>query len=154
MKRKLPWMLFSIFILTACAANTDQAAENETPKVVEVDIQLPDSLTLNQENIFRAEVTQGNEAVEDADEVVFEIWKADEKEKVEKIEAVHEKNGIYSAAKSFIEDGVYFIQTHVTARDMHVMPKQQFVIGEVSEEEIKAAEEAAEQEKGNTGQHH
>ncbi|WP_191566161.1 hypothetical protein [Metabacillus idriensis] len=47
MKRKLPWMLFSIFILTACAANTDQAAENETPKVVEVDIQLPDSLTLN-----------------------------------------------------------------------------------------------------------
>lgn len=94
--------------------------------------------------------------MEDADEVTFEIWKANEKEKAFLIDAPHDKNGIYKAGTSFITDGVYFIQTHVTARDMHVMPKQQFTVGNVTEDELKSAEEADVKEKsaGMSGKHH
>ncbi|WP_156509930.1 hypothetical protein [Rossellomorea aquimaris] len=53
-------------------------------------------------------------------------------------------NGIYTIKKTFKEEGIYYVQTHVTARDMHVMPKKQFVVGEVSAEEMKADESEGE----------
>lgn len=146
------WVIILLILcLTGCAAN-----EKETPEIVEADIQLPETLTSNQEITFKVKLTQGNDSVEDADDVMFEIWKANEKEKAVLIEAPHDKNGIYKARSSFKADGVYFIQTHVTARDMHVMPKQQFVVGNVTEDELKAAEEAVEKEKSAeiSGKHH
>ncbi|USK34563.1 FixH family protein [Bacillus sp. F19] len=158
MKRKIPYflMLILILFLTGCAANTDQFIEKETPKIVEVDIQLPETITSNHDNTFKAVITQSSIPVEDADEVMFEIWKANEKEKAVMIEASYDKNGIYKAKSSFEDDGVYFIQTHVTARDMHVMPKQQFAVGNVTEEELKTVQEASTQEKSNgtSGKHH
>lgn len=145
------WMIILIFCLTGCAANGQ-----ETPEIVKADIKLPETLASNQEIIFKVKLTQGNDSVEDADEVTFEIWKANEKEKAVLIEASHDKNGIYKARSSLEAEGVYFIQTHVTARDMHVMPKQQFAVGNVTEDELKAAEEAGEKEKSAdmSGKHH
>ncbi|MDR0136212.1 FixH family protein [Metabacillus idriensis] len=145
------WIIILIFFLTGCTAN-----EKKTPEIVEADIQLPETLASNQEIDLKVKLTQGNDSVEDADEVTFEIWKANEKEKAVFINARHDKNGIYSAQSSFKTDGVYFIQTHVTARDMHVMPKLQVAVGNVTEEELKAAKEAGEKEKSAeiTGKHH
>ncbi|MCA1056453.1 FixH family protein [Rossellomorea aquimaris] len=80
-------------------------------------------------------VSQGDESVEDADEVKYEVWKNGHKEDSEMIEAKHDKGGVYKAETTFEEDGLYTVQVHVTARDMHTMPKKDITIGEVQEGE-------------------
>ena len=72
---------------------------------------------------------QGNEPVHDAQEVQFEVWKENQKKMSEKIAAKLEKDGIYTAKKQFQEDGIYYVQAHVTARGMHVMPVKKLVVG-------------------------
>ena len=75
----------------------------------------------------------------------------------EMIKATHEKDGVYSIRKTFKEAGIYYVQTHVTARDMHVMPKKQFLVGNISKEEmekIKQMEGESDQEGESGGHHH
>lgn len=151
------FMLISLFFVTACTANTDQSKENKTPELVEVHIELPEKVTPQQESILKVHVTQGKENVDDADDIEFEIWKANDKDNSELIKAQHEKDGIYSVKKTFSDDGVYYVQTHVTARDMHVMPKKQFIVGNVSDEELKSLKEETESQghsENNEGHHH
>ncbi|MGF3102780.1 FixH family protein [Rossellomorea sp. DUT-2] len=147
-----------IEVLSACTANSNSSAsESETAKLVEVDISLPENISPNEENTLKVKVTHAGENVEDADDIQFEVWKMNDKEESEMIEATHEKNGVYSIRNTFKETGVYYIQTHVTARDMHVMPKKQFIVGDVSKEEMekmKQMEEDSHQEGESGGQHH
>ena len=77
--------------------------------------------------IIEAVVTQGKENVEDANKVEFEIRKSGQ-ETNEKIIGKHQGNGIYSINKTFQEAGDYSIIAHVTARDMHNMPKKEFTV--------------------------
>jgi len=39
------------------------------------------------------------------------------------------EDGVYTAEYTFDHDGVYYMYAHTTARGMHVMPKQQFIVG-------------------------
>jgi len=144
-----------LILATACSSNTEEKSEGnngsetvsaeEEPQVVEANIILPDTIFPKEEVTLKVEVTQGKEVVEDANEVMFEIWQ-DDKEKSEMVEAKHEGNGIYSITKLFEQDGMYYVQTHVTARDMHVMPKKQLIVGQVSDEEMKQMEEEMQEE--------
>ncbi len=94
----------------------------------------PETGQVNEPITFEAKVTQGKENVEDAKEVKFEIWRAHD-ENHEKIEIEHAENGIYRLEKTFEQEGTYYIISHVTARDMHNMPKEEFIIGTPSEPE-------------------
>ncbi|MDQ0162028.1 FixH family protein [Aeribacillus alveayuensis] len=133
-----------VFLLAAgCAADSDQTSEEkndqneasmeEQPQMLEANIIVPEAISPHEEVTMKVEVTQGDEVVDDASEVMFEIWQ-DDKENSEMIKAEHEGNGVYSITKQFEQNGIYHVQTHVTARDLHVMPTKQFVVGEVSEE--------------------
>nr|WP_279325953.1 FixH family protein [Bacillus sp. FJAT-47783] len=104
--------------------------------MLEVDLQVPANGEVDKEIKLQAEVTFGDEKVEDANEVMFEIWKDGKKDSSEMIEAKHSSNGIYEITYRFKEDGVYFIQSHVTAKDQHNMPKKQIVIGDPEKEEV------------------
>jgi hypothetical protein len=76
--------------------------------------------------------------------VKFEIWRAHD-ENHEKVEIKHAENGIYRLERTFEQEGTYYIISHVTARDMHNMPKKEFVIGTPSEpEEPKDSEDSME----------
>ncbi|MGD6792675.1 FixH family protein [Metabacillus indicus] len=119
-------MVSAVFVLIACSKG-ENAAEGSL--MVHAEISLPEKISLNTEETLSVSVTQGDQAVEDASEVQFEIWKADSKEESEMIRAEHTGDGIYEVQKSFSEEGSYFVQTHVTARDLHVMPKKEFVVG-------------------------
>jgi len=122
-----------IFFFAACNKENDQ--KNEVPDLVEVELTItPEQGEANQPVTMEAKVTQGGEAVTDADEVVFEIWRSKD-ENHEKIKVEHAENGIYRLEKSFPQNGTYYIISHVTARDMHTMPKKEFIIGEPSEPE-------------------
>ena len=63
------------------------------------------------------------------------------KDRGEMIESTNEKNGLYRAETSFDHDGVFNVQVHVTARDMHVMPKAVVTVGEGAVENAEADEE-------------
>ena len=158
MNKKLSTVAFfvTLLLLSACTANSNQS-NNETPKIVNAQIMIPGKISLNKESVLSVRVTQGSDNVDDADEVQFEIWKENNKEDSEMIEAQHEKDGIYTVKKTFKEDGIYYVQTHVTARDMHVMPKKPFIVGIATEEELKKLEKESQKQDAphdNSGSHH
>lgn len=127
MKKTLVFLgLITIFVLAAC---NNESKEPPMPVMVDVAIQLPDTIQVNEQVELKALVTQGDEKVNDADDVEFEIWKDGAPEDS------HKKNqgelqgeGIYSVQKTFSEPGTYYVISHVTARDLHVMPKKQFIV--------------------------
>lgn len=136
-KFKILSLLFlALLIVSACGNKEDQdQADTELPEFVEVKLTVtPEHGQANEPIVFEAKVTQGEENVEDADEVKFEIWRAKD-ENHEKVTVKHAEDGIYRLEKSFSQEGTYYIISHVTARDMHNMPKKEFVIGTASEPE-------------------
>ncbi|MEH7181130.1 FixH family protein [Neobacillus vireti] len=126
-----------LLVLSACnnnSKNNDNKGD-ELPEFVEVELRIsPETGQVNEPISIEAKVTQGEENVEDADKVTFEIWRSKD-EKHEKIDVSHVENGIYRLEKSFQQEGTYYIIAHVTARDMHNMPKKEFIVGTASEPE-------------------
>lgn len=137
-------LLFSLFlILPACSPN-GKVQEEKSPELLEVSIKTAEHITTNQETTIEATVTQGNEEVTAADEVKFEILKADE-EGSETIQAKHTQNGVYSIKKTFTESGRYVVIAHVTANSMHAMPKTEFSVDPgASEQQAAPAEQHTE----------
>jgi hypothetical protein len=132
----LSLLILALLVVSACGTKDNQnQAEKELPEFVEVKLTVtPEHGHANEPILFEAKVTQGEENVEDADEVKFEIWRAKD-ENHEKVKIEHAEDGIYRLEKSFAQEGTYYIISHVTARDMHNMPKKEFVIGTASETE-------------------
>jgi len=145
--------ILCLLFVSGCETTINPPDKNNSPELVEVEIIVPDKVTLNQELIFKAKVTQGKQVVADADGVKFEIWKANSNEESEMLNSNNDGNGIYSVKKTFKKDGVYFVQTHVTARGMHVMPKKLLIVGNVSKEELNALKDHNKTSQGN-GHHH
>ncbi|MDG5472173.1 FixH family protein [Jeotgalibacillus sp. ET6] len=148
------WMIGTIacagLILTACGEESEpQSQESEAPQVVEAEIVIPEDIQVQEASKLQVEISQGGEAVEDANEVMFEIWNDVKGEESEQHEAEHIGEGVYEIDYTFEEDSIYSLQTHITARDMHVMPKKQFTVGEVTEEQMQTAEENAESQKSS-----
>jgi hypothetical protein len=118
--------------MTSC--NQQKEKKGVLQEMVDVELTInPSTGEVNEPISFEAKVTQGNEKVNDA-EVIFEVWRAKD-EKHEKVEINKVENGVYRLEKSFQQEGTYYIISHVTARDMHNMPKKEFIIGSPSEPE-------------------
>jgi hypothetical protein len=105
----------------------------ELPELIEVTVETtPTTLTVKEVIRIEAKVTQGEEVVKDADEMKFEIWKDGQTDdQHEKISGKLDKEkGVYYIEKAFDEPGHYHVIAHVTARDMHNMPKVQLEVSE------------------------
>lgn len=118
--------LVTLFLIIGCS--NEQAVRNdaEISELIEVSVEINSStIKKDEEIIIIAKVTQGKEVVKDATEVKFEIWKDGETDvEHEKVEGELDQNeGVYFINKTFHEPGLYYIITHVTARNMHSMPK-------------------------------
>ena len=135
MQKKLLMLAAFLLLLLISAC---QAAEDENvfePVYLDVEITIdPEKGETGEKIIFEALVTYGGEPVEDAYEVSFEIWRAHDEEH-ENIVVPHAESGIYRLEKEFSEEGTYYVIAHVTAKDMHYMPRKEFVIGKESEPE-------------------
>ncbi|MEH7128259.1 FixH family protein [Neobacillus drentensis] len=124
--------ILCLSIVISCSNKKEQA--DDLPQMVDVVLSVkPDPGKINEPITFEAKVTQGKDKVADA-EVIFEFWRSKD-DKHEKVEIKHTENGIYRLEKSFSQEGTYYIISHVTARDMHNMPKKEFTIGTPSEPE-------------------
>lgn len=159
-KSYLIGVILLLAMLSACGnqAPAEQSAndgnmEEMLLQPVEVEIlSSGEEFNPGEEGTLKVKVTQGSQPVTDADEVLLEIWQGDNQQDSVHYEAAHAGEGIYTLAHTFPEEGIYYVIAHVTARDMHVMPKKQFVIGEVDQ-----SESATEQHNGHHehhGEHH
>ncbi|NKE07824.1 FixH family protein [Mesobacillus selenatarsenatis] len=150
--------LFFIFI-TGCTNSGSDVNKEEEPELLEVDLIAPEDIPVGDEVVLAAEVTQGEEKVEDADEVKFEVRKVGDEDS-EMIKATHQGKGIYEIKKTFKEDGEYMLTAHVTARSMHNMPSEKITVGNPagtgSETEHQHDESTDSHETGETaeGNHH
>ncbi|MFK9092970.1 FixH family protein [Bacillus salipaludis] len=143
MKKFLSIFLTVLFLSIAVSCGQQQKEKaGKPPEMIDVVLSIkPSTGELNKPITFEAKVTQGNENVNDADDVIFEIWRAKD-EKHEKIEIKHAENGVYRLEKTFQQEGTYYIISHVTARDMHNMPKKEFIVGTPSEPEDPKAKDS------------
>jgi len=121
--------VLAVLTLSACATKEEPQSKtaDEVLEIVEVDLNIPENASSNVEVIFTAVVTQGGEIVEDADEVKFEVRNIDTGEK-EMLESHLNKKKQYEGQYKFTTKGTYDVTSHVTARDMHVMPTKQILI--------------------------
>ncbi|WP_453994270.1 FixH family protein [Bacillus nitroreducens] len=150
MKKTILFLLIvAMFALVACNSETESKNTDTTELVpLEVDLTIsPNEMNPGDEVTFLAVVTQGDETVEDADEVQFEIRQNANGES-EFLDGEHQSNGEYTAVKTFDSEGIYSVTAHVTARSMHTMPTVEVVIGnpEVADE--------LEGETTDTNEHH
>ncbi|MGF2614319.1 FixH family protein [Rossellomorea aquimaris] len=137
--------LSGVLILGACGEQNEENSgeshqydEGDTLHALEVELTTqpgPDELQDGEAFTVEAKVTHGDENVNDAKEVEFEFWKkGEETEEHEMIEGEFKEEGIYSIEKTVDEPGIYYVVSHVTARDMHTMPKLELTIGDVETE--------------------
>jgi hypothetical protein len=157
MKKILIALILFGGIVAGCSndkENIQQDEQSPSLEFVEVSIQTPEQIKLNEETQIQAIVTQGTDQVDDANEVKFELYKVGQEEH-EKIDAQNDGKGVYSIKKTFSENGQYSVIAHVTARSMHTMPKKEFTVGtpeeEVTHENHGSNEETA---TGHEGSHH
>ncbi|MCQ6560231.1 FixH family protein [Paenibacillus mendelii] len=116
-----------LLLITACSNSSSDNAEGS--KLIQVEVKpVQETLQPGRAILIDAHVTQGSENVTDAQEVKFEIWKKDE-EQHKTITAAHWQDGVYRIKTIFPGDGTYYVIAHVTARDMHVMPQKELIVG-------------------------
>lgn len=127
-------------LLSACSAEKSDA-EGE----VAAEIMIPGRIDVNTEKELSVKVVQGSTAVEDANDVQFEIWTADSEDS-ELITAKHNKDGRYTIHTSFEDEGLYYVQTHITARGTHIMPTKAFIVGTATEEQLNELEKYNQQQ--------
>ncbi|WP_339149247.1 MULTISPECIES: FixH family protein [unclassified Sutcliffiella] len=152
MKKIMLTVVPFLLLLVGCTS----APEEETSlEIVQVEMQFPEKVDEAEEVVVKTLVTQGEEKVEDAQEVQIEIWNVEKgKENSQLLDAEHVGDGVYEVKHSFEVNGVYRVQSHVTARDMHVMPTKQLVVGDLSQEEIDAILESEAEEEAHDGGDH
>lgn len=120
------------FLLFGCG---DEEVEVDTldngvmPAEVIVEIQTAEKLAVGEPIQLAAKVSQNGEAVNDADEVKFEVWESGLRDDGEMLDGTLTEEGIYVVEYTFDHDGVYYMFAHTTARGLHVMPKQKLVVG-------------------------
>nr|WP_175475724.1 FixH family protein [Evansella caseinilytica] len=145
------FIVMAIVLLAACGEADDHDDHGTGSELnfdpLEVEIIAPEEADPNEEVTIQALVTQGEEKVNDADEVVFEIWQQGEKEDSEFIEAqlTDEEDGVYEIRYTFTAENIYHVQPHVTARGMHMMPTGEIKVGDapdVHEDEEEHGHEA------------
>lgn len=146
-----------MLVISGCGT-TEEKQESNTGSgeiaLVGVDIAIhPSPIEVNHEVTFEATVTQGDEKVDDASDVEFEIWKDDE-ENHEKMKAKHQGEGIYSIKKSFANVGTYHVVAHVEARDFHTMPQRDFDVVDLTAMQTEADKETEPQPAAEGDHHH
>ncbi|MCG7331614.1 FixH family protein [Salinicoccus roseus] len=126
-------MMLSVALLTACGnsgeteteMNHDNPSEDEV-HALEVDLEVPETAEAGDTVEFSAHVHSNGEDITDADKVMYEVLSGEES--LEKIEAEHDQNGVYTIEYTFEEAGTYTVISHVDALRLHTMPQSDITV--------------------------
>lgn len=129
--KKISWIavLAAVLLLAGCGEEEDTSGAGMNLNPIETAFNSPETAEPGAEMTLSVTVVQGEELVEDADEVVYEVWESGHRSDSEMLTAEHIGDGVYEAETVFEEEGLYFAQAHTTARRLHVMPKQEITVG-------------------------
>lgn len=128
--KKFVWLGLPFLLLGACGTGeADSPGAGDPIEEVMVAFNTETQADPTEEVVLSITVTQGDEAVEDADEIVYEVWESGDRDNSEMIPAEHTEDGVYEAETIFEEEGLYYMQAHTTARSLHLMPKQEITVG-------------------------
>ena len=128
--KKFVWFGLPFLLLGACGSEQSASSGAGDPiQEVMVEFNTEQQAEPAEDIVLSITLTQGDQAVEDADEVVYEVWESGDRNNSEMIPAEHTEDGVYEAETSFEEEGLYYMQAHATARSLHVMPKQEITVG-------------------------
>ncbi|AZS14982.1 FixH family protein [Paenibacillus lutimineralis] len=133
--RRRGWsvLLFALVLIVISGCG-DKKSGNHTDNMAMEPIQVrlqvnPTEIQAGEKVRFEAKVTQQGETVDDAKEVMFEIWKdGDTEDQHSKVTVKSAGEGTYVLEKTFKEAGNYQVISHVTARDQHSMPSEKFTV--------------------------
>ena len=132
MKKLFLTIAMTAVLAVGCGAEDDSVdtlGNGEVPVEIIVEVLTPEKLNVGEATTLEVKVTQSGEAVNDADSVDFEVWESGLRDEGTMIDGEFTEDGVYTAEYTFDHDGVYYMYAHTTARGMHVMPKQQFIVG-------------------------
>lgn len=133
MKKRLLSLVAVPLLLFGCAEeayiDTNDGPIDAASLMVEVEILTPEEVAVNESVELLAQLTQAGEPVDDAEIVQFEVWESGYRDKGQIIDGDPTGDGLYRAEITFDHDGVFYVYAHSTARGLHVMPKQQIVVG-------------------------
>lgn len=115
--------------MVACGKEDEPITEVAPLLPLEVELTVTDSVEVGETVKMEALVTLGDEKIEDANEVEYEIWEEGKKSESISIDSKNEKGGLYTAETSFDHEGTFHIQVHVTARTQHTMPIEIVTVG-------------------------
>jgi len=127
-------MIIGLCMLAACGKEVDDGSAVEVLPL-EVELTVTEQAEIGDTVNMKALVTYGDEKVDDADKVVYEVWEEGKKDDSVMIDSVNEKDGTYTAETTFDHDGLFNIQVHVDAKNLHTMPVKQVTIGAGAKEE-------------------
>lgn len=128
-KKSIVTVCLILLLLAGCQDEVDTLDNGIMPEVVVVDIQSPTRFHVGEVVQLEAHVSQGGEAVNDAEEVLFEVWESGFREDGVMLTGKLVGDGLYAVEHEFTHDGVYYMYAHTTARGMHVMPKLELIVG-------------------------
>lgn len=127
------WITLAITALIAVGCSEEEPKVDSTGEeefhIVEVEILTPEQVNANESILLEAQVTQGDEFVNDADNVTFEVWESGLRDNGKMVDGTLTEDGKYSVEYTFDHDGVYYVYAHTNARGLHIMPKQQITVG-------------------------
>ena len=132
MKKLFLTLAMTAVLAVGCGAEDDAVdtlGSGEVPVEIIVEVLTSEKLNVGEATTLEVKVTQGGEVVNDADSVDFEVWESGLRDEGTMIDGEFTEDGVYTAEYTFDHDGVYYMYAHTTARGMHVMPKQQFIVG-------------------------
>jgi len=132
MKKLFLTLAMTAVLAVGCGAEDDAVdtlSSGEVPVEIIVEVLTPEKLNVGEATTLEVKVTQGGEVVNDADSVDFEVWESGLRDEGTMIDGEFKEDGVYTAEYTFDHDGVYYMYAHTTARGMHVMPKQQLIVG-------------------------
>lgn len=126
-----------IGVLAACGADDDDDVITEAPEIepLAVDLTVTNEVEVGETVHMSALVTIGDRKIDDASEVVYEVWEKGKQSESIMIDSVNEKEGIYTAETTFDHEGTFHIQVHVTAESQHTMPVEDVIVGDGGEYE-------------------
>lgn len=132
--RKNLWFITLVcisLVLAACGKDSkDTLTDQDELLDLNVEFELPEEVDVGDTILLEATVTHGDELVKDADDVNFEYWEDGNQDDNITVDSTNNGDGTYTAEISLDHDGVFMMYAHVTARDLHTMPKRSVIAGD------------------------
>ena len=161
MRKSIQGLLVSGLIVTStglagCTVTSDAAEHYAVSAPLSVKFEIPKVLKADSEKQYRfgATLWQDQKEVKRADYVHFEIWKADGTLRYSMEPADETKPGMYSIKKTLPKTGLYYIKVHASSNGAMIMPTRQFIVGQLSANDLKILQGGAKPAGGSSGHHH